>query len=78
MMADKEQIAKLIQKLSERTGTPANEIQNAVQNSNYSKLLSKMEPSQAQKIEEMLSDEKAAQQFLNSPQAKAIIKRLMG
>lgn len=77
-MADKEQIAKLIEKLSERMGTPVNEIQSAVENSNYSKLLSRMEPTQAAKIEEMLSDEAAAKQFLNSPQAKAIIKRLMG
>lgn len=77
-MADNEQIAKLIKKLSERMDTPESEIKNAVQNSNYSKFLSKMDPAQAQKIEEMLSDEQAAQQFLNSPQAKAIIKRLMG
>lgn len=78
MMADKEQIQKLIQKLSERTGTSESEIQTAVENSSYSKLLSKMDPTQAQQIETMLNDEKAAQQFLNSPQAKAIIKRLMG
>ncbi len=77
-MADNEQIAKLIKKLSERTGTSESEIQNAVQNSNYKKLLSKMDASQAQKVEALLSDEQAAQQFLNSPQAKAIIKRLMG
>lgn len=77
-MADNEQIAKLIKKLSERMGTPESEIRNAVQNSSYSKLLSKMDSAQAQKIEAMLSDEKAAQQFLSSPQAKAIIKRLMG
>jgi hypothetical protein len=77
-MADKEQIAKLIRMLSERMGTPESEIQNAVANSNYSKLLGRMDPAQAKKLEEMLGDEKAAQQFLNSPQAKAVIKRLMG
>ena len=77
-MADNEQIQKLIKKLSERMGTPESEIASAVQNSNYSKLLGKMDPAQAKKIEEMLSDEEAAKQFLNSPQAKAIIKRLMG
>lgn len=77
-MADNEQISRLIQKLSERMGTPESEIRNAVANSNYSKLLGRMDPAQAQKIEEMLGDEQAAKQFLNSPQAKAIIKRLMG
>ena len=46
-MADKEQIAKLIKKLSERMGTPESEIQNAVNHSNYGKLLSKMDKKQA-------------------------------
>lgn len=77
-MADNEQIARLIRKLSERTGTPEGEIRSAVTNSNYSKLLSKMDPAQAQKFEEILGDEQAAKQFLNTPQAKAVIKRLMG
>ena len=77
-MADKEQIAKLIKKLSERMGTPESEIQNAVNQSNYGKLLSKMDKKQAAQVEAMLSDEEAAKQFLSSPQAKAIIKRLMG
>lgn len=77
-MADKEQIDKLIKKLSERMGTPESDIRNAVQHSNYSKLLSRMDPAQAAQIESVLSDEQAAKQFLSSPQAKAIIKRLMG
>jgi len=77
-MADNEQINKLISKLSERMGTPESDIRSAVQNSNYSKLLSKMDPAQAKQIEDILSDENSARQFLNSPQAKAIIKRLMG
>ncbi|MBR1533600.1 MAG: hypothetical protein IJ639_04505 [Ruminococcus sp.] len=77
-MADKEQIDQLIKKLSERMGTPESEIKSAVQNSNYSKLLDKMNPDQAAQINRMLSDEQAAKQFLSSPQAKAIIKRLMG
>lgn len=77
-MADKQQIDLLIKKLSERMGTPESEIKNAVQSSNYSKLLNKMEPAQAKKLEAVLSDEQAAKQFLNTPQAKAIIKRLMG
>ncbi len=77
-MADKEQIARLIKKLSERMGTPESEITSALQNANYGKLLNKMDPAQAAKFDAILSDEKAAKQFLNSPQAKAIIKRLMG
>ena len=77
-MADREQIDKLIKKLSERMGTPESDIRGAVQSSNYSKLLNKMDPAQAKQLENILSDEAGAKAFLNTPQAKAIIKRLMG
>ena len=76
-MADNIQIEKLIKKLSERTGKSESEIQNAVQNADYSRLLGNMEPSQAAKLKEVLGDENAARQFLSSPQAKALLKRLM-
>lgn len=77
-MADREQINALIKKLSERMGTPEGDIRSAVEGSDYSRLLSRMDDKQAQQIESILGDEEKAKQFLNSPQAKAIIKRLMG
>lgn len=77
-MADKEQIGILIRKLSERMGAPESEIRSAVENSNYSRLLSRMDPAQAKQIQDVLSDEQSAREFLSSPQAKAIIRRLMG
>ena len=77
-MADTEQINRLIKMLSERMGTPEGEIRSAVESSNYSSLLSRMEPSQAGQLESILSDEESAKKFLSTPQAKAIIKRLMG
>ena len=77
-MADREQINRLIRQLSERMGTPEEELRGAVEGSDYSRFLSQMEPSQAQKVKELLGDEERAKQFLNSPQAKAILKRLMG
>lgn len=77
-MADQQQINQLIQKLSERMGTPESEIRSAVERSDYSRFLSRMDPAQAKQVEALLSDEQSARQFLNSPQAKAIIKRLIG
>lgn len=77
-MADNEQIKRLIKQLSERMGTPESEIQDAVQGSGYGKLLSKLPEDKAQQMEEILGDEDKAKAFLNSPQAKAVIKRLMG
>ena len=77
-MADQAQIDKLIRKLSERMGTPESEIRSAVGSANYSRFLSRMDPAQAKQVEDILSDEEKARQFLGTPQAKAILKRLMG
>ena len=77
-MADNQQIDILIKKLSERMGTPENEIKSAVSNSSYAKLLNKLPSDKARQMEEILNDEDKAKEFLNSPQAKAIIKRIMG
>lgn len=77
-MADHQQMDILIKKLSERMGTPESEIKNAVSNSSYAKLLTKLPSDKARQMEALLSDEDKAKEFLNSPQAKAIIKRIMG
>ena len=77
-MADHEQINILIKKLSERTGTPENEIKDAVGKSSYGKLLNRLPSDKAKQMEEILNDEANAKEFLNSPQAKAIMKRIMG
>ena len=77
-MADKAQIDIIIKKLSERMNTPENEIRSAVGKSSYGALLSKLPSDKARQMEEILGDEDKAKEFLNSPQAKAIIKRIMG
>ena len=77
-MADNEQINKLIKKLSERMGTPESDIRSAVSGSNYSKLLRKLPSDKAREMEDILGDEDKAKEFLNTPQAKAIIKKLIG
>ena len=76
-MADKEQITRLIRMLSERTGTPESELNKAVSSGDFSRVLSGMNPAQAKQAQALLGDEQSAKQFLNSPQAKALIKRLM-
>lgn len=77
-MADNQQINILIKKISERMGTPESEIKSAVSQSGYAKLLHQLPSDKARQMEEILNDEDKAKAFLNSPQAKAIIKRIMG
>ena len=78
MMAEHEQIDQLIKKLSERMGTSEGEIRSAVEKSSYAKLLTKLPADTARQMQDILSDEQKAKEFLSSPQAKAIIKKVMG
>ena len=69
---------RLIRILSERSGMPESELNKAVSGGDFSRVLAGMDPAQAEKAKALLGDEQSARQFLNSPQAKALIKRLMG
>ena len=77
-MADKDQINKLIKQLSERMGASEGEIKSAVEGSSYGKLLSRLPDDKAKQFGEILADENKAKEFLSTPQAKAVIKRIMG
>ena len=77
-MADNEQMNKLIKALSESMGADENTVRSAVRGGDYSRLISKLDPQQAKQFQALLSDEESARRFLNTPGAKAILKRLMG
>ncbi len=77
-MADQAQIDALIKRLSRRMGMSEDELRSTVEGSSYRKLLNKLPDDKARQMEELLGDEKKAHEFLNSPQAQAIIKRIMG
>ncbi len=77
-MADNAQIERMISALSERMNTPAADIRNALEGGSLHKLVQKMDRKQSDKIESILNDEEKAKAFLSTPQAQAIIKKLMG
>lgn len=77
-MANKQQIDSIISQLSARLGTSENNIRSALQSGSYDRLLSKMDTRQTEKLNAILSDEEKAKKFLSSPQAQAIMKKLMG
>ncbi len=41
-------------------------------------LLAKLSPSQSKKLEQLLSDKAATQKLLSTPQARALMQKLMG
>ncbi len=77
-MANNEQINSLINQLSEHLGADSSQVRDALQRGNLDKVLQNMDTSQAQKISAILSDPQQAQKVLSTPQAQALIKKLMG
>lgn len=68
----------LMDTLSARLGTDPNKIKQAAQQGEMQNLLKKMNPKQAEQLQKVLSDEQAAKKLLDTPQAKMILKKLMG
>ncbi|MBQ4128874.1 MAG: hypothetical protein IJD68_03780 [Ruminococcus sp.] len=77
-MANNEQINSLINQLSQRLNADSTQVREALDRGNLTKLLSNMDKKQADKISAILSDEQEAKKVLESPQAQALIKKLMG
>lgn len=77
-MADNAQIKALISKLSQHLNASESEVTDALNKGNLTKILQNMDAQKAQQINNVLSDPEQAQKVLSSPQAQALIKKLMG
>lgn len=77
-MADNAQMERMLQALSLRLDTPVADIRSALEGGSIQKIVSKMDKKQSDQIEAILNDEQKAKQFLSTPQAQAIMKKLMG
>lgn len=77
-MADSEQMKKMLEQLSEKLGTSQDKIKSAVNNGNYNELISNLDDEKRMKIEQVLSNKEQAQKLLNSKQAQALMRKLMG
>lgn len=77
-MANNEQLNSIINQLAQRLNADENELQSAVKKGNFDKVLKNMDNKQAQKISAILSDPEQSKKILESPQAKALLKKLMG
>ncbi len=72
------QIQDLINSLSKRLGENPDKLKANAQQGDISKILNKMDSNQAQKIQEILNDREATEKLLKTPQAQALLKKLMG
>lgn len=77
-MANEQQMNEILQSLSKKLNTSPEQLKNAVQSGNLQSLTKGMDSSQAQKLNEVLSNPEAAQKLMSTPQAQALLKKLMG
>lgn len=72
------QIENILNSLAQKLGENPNEIKKNAQKCEVGSLLNKMDSKQASKVQEILNDKEKTEQLLNTPQAQALIKKLMG
>ncbi len=77
-MANNEQINSMINQLSLRLNADSTQVKEALQKGNLDKVLMNMDQKQAEKISRILSDPEESKKVLSTPQAQALIKKLMG
>lgn len=77
-MSNNEQKNSLINQLAQRLNASTSDVETALKKGNFDKVLQNMDQKQAQKISQILSDPEQSKKILQSPQAQALIKKLMG
>ena len=73
-----ENLQDLINTASQRLGTTPENLKKARQQGNVQNLLNQLDGEQAKKVQQILNDKEASQKLLNTPQAQALLKKLMG
>lgn len=68
---------KIIKNAAEQLGKSPEEIKKALENGNLKKAIGNLSESQAAQLNKALSNEEYAKKILSSPQAQALIKKLM-
>lgn len=77
-MANNEQMKSMIEMLSQRLNAEPEQVKEALEKGKLDKVLMNMDSKQAQKISSILSDPEQSRKVLATPQAQALIKKLMG
>jgi hypothetical protein len=77
-MLNNNEMNSLLNSVSEKLNCSPQQLKSNLENGNLNSVINKMNSSQAKKIQKILDDPKESEKLLNSPQAQAIIKKLMG
>ncbi|MGN1126393.1 MAG: hypothetical protein ACI4RI_03035 [Ruminococcus sp.] len=77
-MINNSEINNLLNGLSERLNTTPEQLKANLEKGNLDSVVSKMSSGQAKRLQKILDNPQQSEKILNSPQAQAIIKKLMG
>jgi hypothetical protein len=77
-MLNNSEINNLLNGLSQRLDTTPEVLKENIEKGNLNNILNKMNSHQAKRIQKILDNKEQSEKILNSPQAQAIIKKLMG
>ena len=77
-MLNNSEINNLLNGLSQRLDTPPEVLKENIEKGKLNNILNKMNIHQAKRIQKILDNKEQSEKILNSPQAQAIIKKLMG
>lgn len=77
-MLNNSEINNLLNGLSERLNTTPQQLKANLEKGNLDSVVSKMSSGQAKRLQKILDNPEQSEKILNSPQAQAIIKKLMG
>ena len=75
---NREQLIGMIKEAGKDSGIDGKFGNDQKQNASLEKILSQLNPSQASKLQAVLSDRQATKQMLATPQAQALLKKLLG
>ncbi|MEE0859453.1 MAG: hypothetical protein U0M12_08325 [Acutalibacteraceae bacterium] len=78
MNSKDQQIQDIINSLSKKLGENPDKIKANAQKGDIGKLLGKMDSKQASKVQSILNDKEQTEKILKTPQAQALLKKLMG
>lgn len=77
-MLNNSEINNLLKGLSEKLDTPPEQLKENFEKGNLNSILNKMNSNQANRIKKILDNKEQSEKILKSPQAQALIKKLMG
>ncbi len=70
-------LEELLKKTSEKMGINKENLKTNSQ-SKVNQILNKLDPQQAKKVEQILSDKAATEKLLSTPKAQQLLKKLLG